>query len=191
MCGFTNTCFQCIKYWMKGSEHYAHLHQFHSNLSPKSCWTNPRGWYMYKRGTFFYISGYRDKLLYKHQRRQCSPRTEAQSKRQPSPLGLVHLWRMSPYRWAGLVHAAADHTILSANTALVAYINSSSHPCFPTVQALLAALLQPLVQAESAVQWTPLEAEGVLMGRCTVAVERGGRGGVSGSEWRVQSGTDV
>lgn len=30
------------------------------------------------------------------------------------------------------------------------------------------------VQAESGVQWTPLEAEGVLIGRGTVAVERVG-----------------
>lgn len=46
------------------------------------------------------------------------------------------------------------------------------------------------VQAESGVQWTPLEAEGVLMGRGMVEGRRG-RGVFYGSEWRVQSGTDV
>lgn len=95
----------------------------------------------YKRCTFFYNSWYGDKMLYMHQRCQCSATTEAQAKRQPSQLSLVHLWKMSPYRWARLVHTAADHTFLSANTARVAYINSSSHPCIPTVQLPLAALL--------------------------------------------------
>lgn len=41
--GFTNTCFQCFKSWMKGSAPYAHFHQFHSNLLSNSCWKNPKG----------------------------------------------------------------------------------------------------------------------------------------------------
>lgn len=52
------------------------------------------------------------------------------------------------HRTDGLGSNTPDNTILSANTALAAYINSSSHPCIPTVRALLAALLSRMFRRE-------------------------------------------
>lgn len=113
----------------------SYFHQFHSNLLWNLCWKSPKGWHTNVAHHF---------TIHETETSHCSHikgcnRTNAQAKRKPSSLSLVNLWSMSPCRWAGPIHTTADNTVLSANTVLVAYINSSSHPCIPTVPLLLPA----------------------------------------------------